>query len=361
MKGNSGVLLLIATVASGGLLLIFLDRAEYDVASDFNAAVECADTSSPHCYQLYPGVIQTVRRAQTSSGDQDAVDITRRNSTVHVSLLPSGSDSALIRVGSPVTVEWYVGSLATVWIEGRGIPTTANLANGHADVGFIGEVLIWLAALFGAVAFVNQRVSADLARASLFLREVEGSDGAASYAIHPRMREALFLPLGLALIAISTAKPFMNPDTRALAMVGAALACAPVLVRSVLTQINCRVLVDRESVTRVDWLRRSTTWPLARVERAAIGTWRWAGWRVPTLSLVGRGSTELFSLTSLDWSLDEVAAACAGCGIRLSGGYLPRRRVNWPRRALATAVAIPTFALVALSFQLGFLPTPWGG
>jgi len=349
MKSYSRVFLLIAAVASTGLLLVFLDRAEYDVAATFKAAVECGDTSSDHCYQLYPGVIQTVRTARTSSGEQDAVDITSRNTTVHVSVLPSGSDSALIRVGAPVTVEWYVGSLATVWIQGRGIPTTSNLANGHADVGFIGEVLLWLAALFGAVAFVNQRVGADLARASLFLQDALPANGAAASVIEPRMREALFLPVVLALIAIASARPFMNPDTRPLAMAGAALAIAPLLVRSVLTQVNSRVLFDRDSVARVDWLRRTTRWPIAKVDRAVIGTWRWAGWPVPTLSLVGRDSTELFTLTSLDWALDEVAAACAASAIRLTHGYLPKRPTNWGRRALATAIAIPTFALIALS------------
>jgi hypothetical protein len=122
--------------------------------------VECADTSSDHCYQLYPGVIQKVRFAKTSSGEQDAVDIASRGSSMHISLQPTSTDSPLLQPGASVTVEWYVGSVVTVWIGGHAIPATANATTYHGDFAYVGGILIWLAAAFTAIVLLNRRMTA---------------------------------------------------------------------------------------------------------------------------------------------------------------------------------------------------------
>ena len=350
---NLRVYLLIATLVVAGLFLLFLDRAEYGAADAFKGAVECADTSSDHCFQLYPGTIESVRKAQTSSGEQDAVDLATRNRVIHVSLIPSSSDSVLITAGSPVTVEWYVGSVVAVRIQGRSIPSTANLAAGHANVGFIGAVLLWLGGLLLAILFVNSRAAADLERAKLALEEGPTPRLNESEVIYPRMREALLLPVGLAFVAFASAGPIVNPGTSRLAIAAVAVACAPLLLRLVLTLVNGRVVVDRRTIRHVDWLRRARSWPIAEVRSAAIGSVRWAGWDVPTISIVGMDRRDLFTLTSLDWSVAELSAACAAAGIPRREGHRPRLRAGPVAWGIAAATGLASFALLALAFLPG--------
>lgn len=364
MKRFRRAYLLIAALAAAGCILVLLDRAEYDAAAAFQAAVECADTNSDHCVQTYPGAIQYVRVAQTTSGEQDQVDITSRGVIEHVALLPSPSQAPLVRVGATVMVEWYTGSIATVWIAGSAIPTTSNLAAGHADVGFIGAILIWLAAMFGALMLVNRRMAADLAAAFVLPSPgqvlglgAQGTvlpGGSVGWVIRPRLREAFFLPLGLALLALISIRPFTNPDTRLLAVAGDAIVFVPLLVHLVLELRNSRILVDRSSIRKVDWLGRIRSWPVTEIDVWALGGIRWSGWLIPVLILLGRDGSELFTVTSLGWRLDELGAAFLAVGIPLTLEYEKVRRVNWTRRAFTFLITLPSLALLVLSF----LPLP---
>jgi hypothetical protein len=365
MKKLSRAYLLIAAFATFGCVFLLLDHGEYDAAGAFRSAVECADATSDHCYQLYPGVIQKVRVAQTSSGEQDAVDISSRGSSIHVSLVPSAADASLLQAGAPVTVEWYVGSVATVWIGGQAIPSTANLAESHADFAYIGWALLWLAALFWAITLLNRRMlvlfgavrilpaTADVR--ALAGREVILPGGTAGWVVKPRAQEALFLPLLLAALALISVRPLMNPNSRTLALVGDILLFGPIVLRLALTLRNSRVTADRTSITRADWLGRIRSWPVAEIQQAAIVGLRWSDWAVPALLFIGRDGKELFGVTSLNWNLDEIGALCVSLGIPLSVGYAGQpRRVNRLRLALSLGALLITGALLVFSF----LPPP---
>ena len=366
MKKLSRAYLLIAAFATAGCIFLLLDHSEYDAATNFRSAVECPDANSDHCYQLYPGVIQAVRVAQTTSGEQDAVDITSRGSTIHLSLLPSPAAASLVAAGAPVTVEWYVGSVATVWIGSQAIPSTANLAAGHDNFAYIGWILVWLAALFWAVLLVDRRMLSLFAAVrilpataevrALASREVILPGGTTGWIVKPRAQEALLLPLVLAVLAVISVRPLMNPYSRPLALVGDILLFGPIIVRLALTLRNARVLADRSSITRADWLGRIQSWPLADIQQAAIVGLRWTDWAVPAVLFIGRDGVELFGVTSLNWNLDEIGALCVSLGIPLSVGYIPvrPRRVNRVRLALSIGAVLITGAFLVISF----LPAP---
>jgi hypothetical protein len=365
MKKLSRAYLVIAAFAAAGCVFLLLDHSEYDAAAAFGNAVECADTSSDQCYQLYPGVIQAVHVDQTSSGQEDRVDIDSVGSTIRVALLPSAADASLIQAGAPVTVEWYVGSVATVWIGGRAIPSTSSLAT-HANLAYIGWGLVWLAVLFWAVLLVDRRMLALFAAVRILpatakvqamgSREVILPGGTTGWVVKPRAQETLLLPFLLAVLALISVRPLMNPGSRPLAVLGDILLFGPLIVRFALTLRNGRLMGGRPSVMRVDWLGREQSWPLADIDHAAIVGVRWSDWTVPTLRFIGRDGTELFAVTSLNWNLDEIGALCVKLGVPISVGYVPKqpRRVSRWRLAMGIVGILITGAFLVSSF----LPLP---
>ncbi len=354
--------LLITALAAVGCVFLLLDYGQYGAADAFRNAVECANTSSDHCYQLYPGVIQKVRVAQTTSGEQDAVDIASRGSTIHIALVPSAADASLLQAGTPVTVEWYVGSLVTVWIGGHAIPSTANLAASHANFAYVGGILVWIAALVWAIVLLNRRMLSlfDAVRIlpataeilAVATRERILPSGTTGWVIKPRPKEALFLPLLLAALALISIRPLMNPDSRLIALVGDLLLFVPIIVRLALDFRNSRLMADRTSITLVNSIGRRRSWPLAEIQQAAIVGLRWTDWTVPTLLFVGKDGTRLFAATSVYWNLDDIGALCVTLGIPLSVDYEPTQptRVKPLRLALSLGASLITALLLWLSF-----------
>jgi hypothetical protein len=359
---------LIAAFAAVGCVFLLLDYGEYGAADAFRNAVECADTSSDHCYQLYPGVIEKVRIAQTSSGEQDAVDIASRGSSMHISLQPSATDSSRLQPGAPVTVEWYVGSVVTVWIGGHAIPSTANVATYRGDFAYVGGLLIWIAAIFWSVVLLNHRMSTLFAAVrilpataeilALSTRERILPSGTTGWVVKPRPQEALFLPLLLGVLALISVRAVLNPASRLLALVGDTLLLGPLLVRLALTFRNCRLMADHISITIADWLGRTRTWPVKEIQQAAIVGTRWTDWAVPTLLFIGNDGTELLAVNSLYWNLEEVGALCVKLGIPLSVDYEPKPRRVKP---LTVAVSLGASVITWVLLWLSFFPLPSGG
>lgn len=365
MKKLSRAYLVIAAFAAVGCVLLLIDRSEYDFADAFRNAVECADTSSDHCYQLYPGVIQAVHVDQTSSGQEDRVDVASVGSTIHVALLPLAVDASLVQAGAPVTVEWYLGSVASVWIGGRAIPSISG-PTVHANFAYIGWGLVWLAALFWAVMLVDRRMIALLAAVRILpataevqamsAREVILPGGTTGWVVKPRAHQTLLLPFLLAVLALISVRPLMNPGSRSLALVGDVLFFGPIVIRFVLTLRNDRFTADHDSITRVNWLGRVRSWPLADIQQADVIGLRWSDWTVPTLWFIGRDGTELFGATSVLWNLDEIGALCVRLGVPISIGYISSRpqRLNLARLATRGVLILITGAFLLISF----LPLP---
>jgi hypothetical protein len=369
LRKFSRAYLLIAALATVGCVFLLFDYGEYGAAGSFRNAVECADASSDHCYQLYPGVIQRVRVAQTSSGEQDAVDIASGGSTIHVSLQPQAADAPLLKAGAPVTIEWYVGSVVTVWIGGSAIPATANPETYHGDFAYVGGILVWLAAFFLTIVLLNRRMLALFAAVrilpataevlALATRESILPSGATGWVVKPRAQEALFLPLLLGVLALISLRALINPASRLLALVGDTLLFGPILVSLALTFRNRRVIADRTSITLVDSLGRTRSWPVTEIELAAVVGTRWTDWTVPTLLLIGKDGTELFAVTSLYWHLDEIGALCVTLRIPLSFDYVPGPRRVKPLRL---AISLGASLLTAVLLWLSFWPLPsWAG
>src|SRR5258708_22657937 len=92
---------------------------------------------------------------------------------MHVAVVPSAADAPLVKAGAPVTVEWYVGNVATVWILGRAIRSISSPAV-PANFAYIGWALVWLAALFWAVMLVDRRMGALFAAVRLLPPTAQG-------------------------------------------------------------------------------------------------------------------------------------------------------------------------------------------
>ena len=364
---------MIAVVGAAGCILLLIDRSFYDAADAFRAAVECPDTNSDHCYQLYPGVIDKVRIVQTDSGPEAPVDVTSQGSTHHVSLLITGADAALLQPGTKVQVEWYTGNIASVLVGGRVLPTTQNPAGPHPNFAFVGGVLIWLAAMFGAIMVVNRRAAAAIARMHVLPTEQQLKAIAASpqllshgagWMVRARANELVVLPFALALVALVSSRPLMNPDHGSAALLGEAVLLAAAAARLLLTFLRSRFTIDRTTVAVTDWLGRTTSWPRDTVARAVLAGVSAFDWWIPAIVFIGRDDAYLLVRTSLFWSPDEIAAAClaAGLPLEIAGERFSIRRPISPiQRVLALTVALSELALVAVSILPGppaNLPVP---
>ena len=358
--------LLIAIVGAAGCVFLLIDRSFYAAADAFRAAVECPDTNSDHCYQVYPGVIDTVRIVQTGSGPEAPVDVTSEGSTHHVSLLITDADEGLLQPGTKVQLEWYTGNIASVLLGGRILPTTQNLAGSHPNFAFVGGVLIWLAAMFGAIMVVNHRAAAALARMQVLPTEQQVKALAASpqllsygagWMVRARANELVVLPFALAVVALISSRPLMNPDHGSAALFAEGVLLAAGTGRLLLTFLNSSFTIDRTTVAVTDWLGRTRSWPLETVVGAVLASVSAFGWWVPAIVFIDRDDASPLVRTSLFWKPDKIAAACIAAGLPLGMAgedFSIRRPISPTYRVLALTLALVELALLAVSI----LPAP---
>jgi hypothetical protein len=356
-----GFYLFVAALTVFGCGFLLADAGQATSVDDYSAAVECSDTSSAHCYQRYPGVINSVRVTQTTSGQRDEVHITSRNANIQVSLLPSAPDAGLVQAGAAVTLEWYVGSVTTVWIGSHGIQSTSSPFN-HADFAYVGWILLWLAAFFGVVMLISRRLARVFAMpwvAALTDRVfgpagslVALPGGTIGWSIRSKVREVIVLPLLFAGVGLISIRPFMNPDHRLVGSIFDLLLFGAALVSLTLMIRNSRVMADTNSLMVSDRLGRVRTWPLIQVGLAARFNVRGPYSEIACVTFIGREGDPLFTVSSLFWDIVEAEALCARVGIPLDFDYyLTRpRRINRRLRLAVLAVTVLSGAGLAWSF-----------
>jgi hypothetical protein len=361
MKKYRAVYVFIALLTVVGSGLVLADAYQSVLVEDLSGAVECADTSSTHCYQVYPGVITSVRVTQVSAGQRDEVSIASQNTSVRVSLLPSPSEAALVQVGATVSVQWYVGSVASVLIGGHAIKSTSSPLN-REDFAYAGWTLIWLAAAFGAIMLVTRKLAkAPVAPWVTAITDVAfgvtGSQvilptGTIGWSIRPRLKEVVVLPFVLVVLALVSIRPFMNPDHLLIASVVDALVVAAALLGLVLTVRNSRVMADSALLMKADRLGRIRRWPLTDIDVVADFYVQGPFSVIRCFTFIGQDGTELFTVSSMFWDLDEVEALCETAGLEVDFDYyLTRDRPRSRRlRAAILAVSLATTAVTAWSF-----------
>lgn len=84
---------------------------------------------------------------------------------------------------------------------------------------------------------------------------------------------------------------------------------------------NERFMADRSSVSRVDFLGRTRTWPLSAVDRVDRFTLRGRYANFPYMAFLDAGGKALLTLTGQYWDTAQVEAICNQVGLRLTGDF----------------------------------------
>ena len=366
MRSSGWAYVVIAGFAAVGCVLLLLDRAAYDAADAFRAAVECPDDGSDHCYQMYPGVIQAVRSFKTADGEEDRLAISSRGESLSLKVYPSAAEARSLQPGRDLTVQWYTGNVMNVWVDGHAIPTSFNFATRHANLAYVGGLLVWIAAVFaGAVVLYAQLVAAvrrvikraaEAKKRDLQPAETVLPPGDTGWLIRPRVQELYVLPLLFIVLMLVSIRPFMNADTRWLAVVSDLVLFGLIFTRLALTLRNERLAIGRNSLSRTDWLGRTQSWDLDDLEVVSVVAQRLYDVGIPVILFIGRDGTVLTAASSFFWDVGEIARACNAVGYDLAVGVLPpvRPRLNWKARTAELAV----FGVTMVLFAMAFYPLP---
>jgi len=159
------------------------------------------------------------------------------------------------------------------------------------------------------------------------------------------------LPFVLAVAALVSIRPFMNPDHLLIASIADALLVSGALVGLALTVRNSRVMADTALLMKADRLGRIRRWPLTDIDQVADFNIQGPFSVIRSFAFIDHAGTELFTLTSMFWDLDEVETLCVSVGLPVDFDYyLTRDRPRNRRlRAAILAVSLASTAVTAWS------------
>src|SRR6266852_1040383 len=367
VKWSALSLLVLVLLLSLGIILVAVAQTQPGVADTYRAAVECSDSTSANCYQLSQGVIRSVKVDQTSSGEEDRLVIDTRGATIDTTLTPSPSQSTKVKPGVDVTVKWYVGNVVAVVIFFNSTPTTESPLASAAGMGYAGSLLIWVAAAMGVVWVVGPRLVRAHANVRRSLDDESGISlgafegivpgGTVGWRIQPKMREALLLPIVIGIVALISITPFFNPQRRSIALIGDGVLVVAICIRWALTARNTRILADRSSIMKADWLGRVKRWPVSEVAQGYMFSVRTLYSLNACIVFFGHDGSELFIVSSFYWDLNEITSVCMTIGIPLDGSY--DEVLTRGSRRKRIAIALGTLVLGALAAAY-FFPAPAG-
>jgi hypothetical protein len=144
----------------------------------------------------------------------------------------------------------------------------------------------------------------------------------------------------------------MNPDHLLIASVVDALVVAAALLGLALSVRNSRVMADTAVLMKADRLGRIRRWPLSDIDVVADFYVQGPFSVIRCFTFIGQDGTELFTVSSMFWDLDEVEALCERADLEVDFDYyLTRDRPRSRRlRAGILAVSLATTAVTAWSF-----------
>jgi hypothetical protein len=345
-----------------GAALLIAGQVQSGAADTYVNARECPDAASPGCYQLSPGTIRSVSVSQTRQGEEDTTAIDTRGTSVTVVLQPSASEAAHVRTGAAVSVKWYQGKVTLVVVDGLGVPSIDNPAAQQSDTRFYGIVFLVLggaSALF--VILARRRRAQEAAALAAGGGEPAGAgpsllpDGELGWVVKPavKIRAVAALALAVGFIALTTLRIARDPARAEVAIAFDAVLLAVGALLLLAYFGNSKVIASHKQITRVDWLRRTRTYPLSDI----LHVDRFRSGPNPYLIFAGRDGRQLFRVSGIYWDYERLEQLCGELGLTLVGDFddiVGSRRINKRAKAKAnwggTVLASAAFFAVVIVY-----------
>jgi len=175
-----------------------------------------------------------------------------------------------------------------------------------------------------------------------------------------QIRAVAALGLGVGFLALTTLRVSGDPTRTELAIAFDGVVLALGVLALVAYFRNSKVVASHKQITRVDWLGRSRTYPIAdvlHVDRFRSG---------PNLYVIfaGRDGRQLFRVSGIYWDYERLVQMCGALGLSLVGDFgdivgsrsinkRAKARSSWGASALAMAALI-----VVIAVYVGLLVGP---
>lgn len=194
----------------------------------------------------------------------------------------------------------------------------------------------------------------------LGLEETIVPSGGAGWIVKPSLRTSTLLRLGVlcAAVILLTLRALLDPARTAFAATLDVLTIGVVGLVLVVHFRNSKVIADRNTITKVNWLGRSVSYPVSEVKHAD----RFRSSASRYLVFAGRDGRQLFRVAGIYWDFDQLDHVCHKVGIAESEGYgqvvgalsiekRARANTNWVALAgqLAALIVFIIVSVVLLS------------
>lgn len=312
-----------------GVVFLVIAAGESAAEQAFEGARECADASSSGCYQVYPGLIRSVSVSQTKNGERDDVMIDTQDKTIEVILEPSASAAPHVRTGAEVSVIWYQGRVEVVEVNGLRIASVDNPAGRRNNDAITGGILVGAALVSGGINLLGRRrgrpeeerhLAAD---AGMPEGETLLPTGSTGWVAAPKLTAGAFIAMAVVagLVLLFSASALLDPSRTTAALGFDCVVIGGGATALLLFLRNSRLMADRQSITKVDWLGRWRTVPHSEIARADRFSVRSRYSANKYLVFVDHNGRKLFAVVGRYWNFDQLDRICHSAHIRLTGSY----------------------------------------
>ena len=319
----------ILAIGIGFLIWSYFQAADADAYRNAN---QCGAAVTPHCYEVFRGVIASVEVNQTRSGERDLVVIkTETAGNLTANLEPTASSAPHVRTGANVTVLRYRGEVTLVTVDGYAVASTANPAATQSDTTRYGWFFTGLGAISAGYVFYARRrrnrlpTLAGMDAIGRYAAAQPGilPSGSVGWSVSPTPSLSAIgrYAIGTAAIILLTLRALFDPARAMWALLFDSSIVLAVLVALFLFYRNARVFADKDQVAKVGWFGRTKSLPLRDVrsaERFSVAN-RYGA--VKHLVFVGSNGRKAFEIAGIAWNFDRLDALCMEAGIQLGGSY----------------------------------------